>query len=296
MTPPQFLMTDPAAYEVRYEINPWMQPGAWSQDPLGGLRRARAASRALRDALEAQGAQVAMVPPAPGLPDLVFPANAAVVLDRTALLARFRHPERQGEEAPFRAAFEELRRQGVVDRIVDLPHGVFQEGAGDAIWDDQRQVFWAGWGPRSDRAARGAIAAVFGQRVVSLELATPQFYHLDTCFCPLSGGEVLYYPPAFTEEALTAIRRHVAPEKRIEAEAADAAAFSVNAVNIGRTVIMADPPEALRWRLESRGYQVTALDLSPFILSGGGAYCMTLRLDRASLAALVPEPMTEGAS
>jgi len=131
---------------------------------------------------------------------------------------------------------------------------------------------------------------------VSLELATPQFYHLDTCFCPLSGGEVLYYPPAFTEEALTAIRRHVAPENRIEAEAADAAAFSVNAVNIGRTVIMADPPEALRWRLESRGYRVTALDLSPFILSGGGAYCMTLRLDRTSLAALVPERMTEGAA
>jgi len=218
------------------------------------------------------------------------------VLDRTVLLARFRHPERQGEEAPFRAAFEEMRRRDVVDRVVDLPHGVFQEGAGDAIWDDQRQFFWAGWGPRSDRAARGAIAAVFGQRVVSLELATPQFYHLDTCFCPLSGGEVLYYPPAFTEEALTAIRRHVAPENRIEAEAADAAAFSVNAVHIGRTVIMADPPEALRWRLESRGYRVTALDLSPFILSGGGAYCMTLRLDRTSLAALVPERMTEGAA
>jgi len=296
MTRPQFLMTDPAAYEVRYEINPWMQPGAWSQDPLGGLRRARTASRALREALEAQGAQVAMMPPTPGLPDLVFPANAAIVLDRTVLLARFRHPERQGEEAPFRAAFEEMRRRDVVDRVVDLPHGVFQEGAGDAIWDDQRQFFWAGWGPRSDRAARGAIAAVFGQRVVSLELATPQFYHLDTCFCPLSGGEVLYYPPAFTEEALTAIRRHVAPENRIEAEAADAAAFSVNAVNIGRTVIMADPPEALRWRLESRGYRVTALDLSPFILSGGGAYCMTLRLDRTSLAALVPERMTEGAA
>ena len=285
MTRPQFLMTDPAAYEVRYEINPWMRPDAWSQDPQGGLRRAKAASVALREALEAEGAHVAMIPPAAGLPDLVFPANAAVVLDGKALLARFRHPERQGEEAPFRAAFQALQHHGVIDRIVELPAGLFQEGAGDAIWDAGRQHFWAGWGPRSDRAAGAVIAAVFGQRVVSLELATPQFYHLDTCFCPLSGGEVLYYPAAFTDEARATIRRHVAPEQRIEAEAADAAAFCVNAVNIGRTIVMARPPETLRRRLEARGYRVIGLDLSPFMLSGGAAYCMTLRLDRASAPA-----------
>jgi len=285
MTRPQFLMTDPAAYEVRYEINPWMRPDAWSQDPQGGLRRAKAASVALREALEAEGAHVAMIPPAAGLPDLVFPANAAVVLDGKALLARFRHPERQGEEAPFRAAFQALQHHGVIDRIVELPAGLFQEGAGDAIWDAGRQHFWAGWGPRSDRAAGAVIAAVFGQRVVSLELATPQFYHLDTCFCPLSGGEVLYYPAAFTDEARATIRRHVAPEQRIEAEAADAAAFCVNAVNIGRTIVMARPPETVRRRLEARGYRVIGLDLSPFMLSGGAAYCMTLRLDRASAPA-----------
>jgi N-dimethylarginine dimethylaminohydrolase len=34
--------------------------------------------------------------------------------------------------------------------------------------------------------------------------------------------------------------------------------------------------------LEERGYAVHGVDLSPFILSGGGAYCMTLRLDRQS--------------
>jgi N-dimethylarginine dimethylaminohydrolase len=285
MMRPQFLMTDPAAYEVGYEINPWMRPDAWRQDPQGGLRRAKAASQALRAAVEAEGGHVAMIPAVPGQPDLVFPANAAVVLDRKVLLARFRHPERQGEEAPFRAMFEALQRCGVVDRIVDLPAGLFQEGAGDAIWDAGRQHFWTGWGPRSDRAAGAVVAATFGQRVVSLKLATPQFYHLDTCFCPLSGGEVLYYPAAFDDASLAAIRRHVAPEQRIEAEAADAAAFCVNAVNIGHTIVMARPPETLRRRLEARGYRVVAVDLSPFMLSGGAAYCMTLRLDRTSAPA-----------
>jgi N-dimethylarginine dimethylaminohydrolase len=118
--------------------------------------------------------------------------------------------------------------------------------------------------------------------VTALELATSQFYHLDTCFCPLSGGEVLFYPPAFTPEALAKIHAHVAPEQRLEASEEDAAAFCVNAVNIGRAVVMARAPAHVRAMLEGRGYAVHDVNLDPFILSGGGAYCMTLRLDRGS--------------
>jgi N-dimethylarginine dimethylaminohydrolase len=118
--------------------------------------------------------------------------------------------------------------------------------------------------------------------VVGLELATERFYHLDTCFCPLSGGRLLYYPAAFTPQALAAIRAHVRPEDRIEASDQDAAAFCVNAVNIGRHIVMAKAPVALRKRLNALGYTVAQVDLAPFILSGGGAYCMTLRLDRES--------------
>jgi N-dimethylarginine dimethylaminohydrolase len=286
---PHFLMTDPAGFDVCYQINPWMRPEAWAVDRAVRRAEARAASDALRRALEAEGARVDMLPAEPGQPDLVFPANAAVVLDGTVLPARFRHPERQGEEAHFRRAFEDLRRRGVIDRIADLPEGQFHEGAGDAIWDQTRGHFWCGYGPRSDRGAIETIAKVFLRPVVPLELATPEYYHLDTCFCPLSGGEVLYYPPAFTPEGQKAIRAHVAPDLRIEATHEDAAAFCVNAVNIGRTIVMARPPERLRRRLEARGYRVVGVDLSPFMLSGGAAYCMTLRLDRASAPARTPE-------
>ena len=38
-------------------------------------------------------------------------------------------------------------------------------------------------------------------------------------------------------------------------------------------------------RLAERGYCVSEVDLLPFIMSGGGAYCMTLRLDRRSVEA-----------
>src|SRR6185437_8725083 len=112
--------------------------------------------------------------------------------------SRSRFSERQGEEPVFRAAFEQLKRDGLVTEIHDLPDGVFQEGAGDCIWDADRNFFWVGYGQRSTETSIAAIECVFGEKTVALELASPRFYHLDTCFCPLAGGHVLYYPPAFT--------------------------------------------------------------------------------------------------
>ena len=66
--------------------------------------RARAGWEALKAALEHAGADVRVMAGVAGLPDLVFPANAAVVLDGRALVARFRHPERAGEEPHSSAA------------------------------------------------------------------------------------------------------------------------------------------------------------------------------------------------
>jgi N-dimethylarginine dimethylaminohydrolase len=275
----RFLMTDPRHFNVSYQINPWMQPDCWDAASADAAARG---SSALRQAIVAAGGAVETVPAVEGLPDLVFPANAAVVLDGCVLLARFRHPERQGEERIFRAAFQALQRRGLVRDILDLPLGVLQEGAGDCIWDGDRGFFWVGYGQRSTASSQKVIEQVFGQKTVALELASARFYHLDTCFCPLTGGKLLYYPPAFTPAALTAIHAHVAPDDRIAATDEEAAAFCVNAVNIGTRVIMAKAPQSLKQKLAAHGYQIEEVELAPFILSGGGAYCMTLRLDRSS--------------
>ncbi len=273
-------MTDPSFYDVAYEINPWMRPGDWSANPAVNREAAKRASAALRIALEDSGANVTMIPAEAGVPDLVFPANAAVMLDRKVLLARFRHAERSGEEPHFARAFERLKEQGVATQVEQID--VVHEGAGDCIWDTSRQLFWVGSGPRSSPKAGERIAAYFHRQVVELPLATERFYHLDTCFCPLSGGEILYYPPALTTEARGRLRDLVPPHLLIEATAEDAAAFCVNAVSLGDTIIMAEPPLGLRRRLNAPGYKVLGVDLAPFILSGGGAFCMTLRIDLTS--------------
>jgi len=200
------------------------------------------------------------------------------------VVARFRHPERAGEEPHYRAALEALRDRGLLDEVVQI-EGCYQEGAGDCIWDANRRLFWAASGPRSTPESVDVLADCFGQTMVHLHLATEQYYHLDTCFCLLSGGEILYYPPALTKAALAALHAHTTADQRIEASAEDAEAFCVNAVSVGRKLIMASPPAALEDRLTERGYDVVSVKLEPFMLSGGGAFCMTLRLDLTSAPA-----------
>jgi len=279
------LLTDPAHFGVTYAINPWMQPRAWVQDPVGHLAAARRSFQSLVSALATAGARLEVMHGVAGLPDMVFPANAAVVLDRHALLARFRHPERRGEEQHFQKYFHALMERGLLDEVEQFPASCFQEGAGDCIWDATRGRFWAGYGQRSTRQAVFEISAFFGRETIALELVSPRFYHLDVCFCPLSGGEIFYYPPAFSTASLALIRDIVPPEDLIEATDEDAACFNVNAVNIGDCLVMAKASPGLVARLAERGYRVTEVDLLPFIMSGGGAYCMTLRLDHQTAEA-----------
>ena len=278
-TKPTFVVVDPTHFDVSYAINPWMRPEDWKADPERFRQASRLASANLVAALETAGARVEILPGVAGVPDLVFPANAAVVFEGKAVLGRFRHPERRAEEAINLAAFEGLKSRGLLREVVQLPTGVFHEGAGDFMWDASRGLFWSGYGQRSDLAGASAIAAAFGRPVVPLELTTGRFYHLDTCFCPLTGGEILYYPSAFTAEALDALRAIVPPDALIEASDDDAASLCVNAVCIGRTVVMSQATDRLRQNLTRRGYRVLEVDLAPFILSGGAAYCMSLRLD-----------------
>src|SRR5690606_36591688 len=108
-------------------------------------------------------------------------------------------------------ALDALVRRGVLSELVELPAGVIQEGAGDAIWDPARGLFWCGYGPRSSAESPLAVARAFGVEALPLELTTPAYYHLDTCLCVLADGDVLYHPPAFTDEALALIRHRVRP-------------------------------------------------------------------------------------
>ena len=279
---PRYLMCPPRHFAVTYSINPWMDPKAWAAGGSALPEKAQAQWAGLRRALAAAGAAIETLEPAPGLPDLVFTANAAVVLDRKVMLARFRHGERNNEEPLFAAAFAALKARGLIDSIATLPDGVMLEGAGDCIFDAQRRLFWMGCGFRSDAAAAPVIERHFGLRCVSLPLADPSFYHLDTALCVLPCGTVIYYPPAFAPGARAEIEARVAPEQRIALGRADATRFAANAVCVDRTIVLSSASAGLRRTLEKRGYAVLETPLDAFWKSGGSACCLTLRLDYQS--------------
>jgi N-dimethylarginine dimethylaminohydrolase len=286
----RILMCRPDHFGVSYSINPWMNPADWAGAAQALGQRAKREWRDLHRTLKALGASVHLVPPEAGLPDLVFTANAAVVMDRVALLARFRHPERQGEEAHFERAFAKLVAARVIDEVRHLPAGLRLEGAGDCVWDRTRGVFWMGHGQRSDAAAREAVEACFGVETVALELVDPRFYHMDTALCPLSGGELLYVPSAFTAAGLAEIEARVEPRLRIALGGDDAALFAANAVCLGDDIVLSRCGDGLRRRLEERGYRLHLTPLGAFALSGGSAFCLTLRLDNRS------QPVASGAA
>jgi len=280
---PVLLMSAPDHFTVSYAINPWMHPNEWHAHAARFKAEAQEGWLRLAGTYRALGARVEVMQAVDGLPDLVFTANSAVVLDGTALLARFRFPERQGEEAVNLAFFEDLKRRGLIERIATPADGIFFEGAGDAIWDASRQMFWAGYGPRSTADAPALLELVYGKKAVALELIDPRFYHLDTCFSVLPGGEILYYPAAFTEQGRAQIRGLTAPVQMIEAEEADATTLAVNCCSVGNAdIVFGNCSEALEARLTARGYRVHRAPLGSFCKSGGSAFCLTLRLDARS--------------
>jgi N-dimethylarginine dimethylaminohydrolase len=285
----RFLMCRPDHFAVDYAINPWMNPQSWASESKILVDASRQEWAALHRALAGIGAAIELVPPVADLPDLVFTANAAVVLDRKAVLSRFRYPERRGEEEPFERGFRALARRGLIDAVEKLPGDLVLEGAGDCVWDRTRNVFWMGYGPRSDRDAAGPIKDVFGVDTVALELADPRFYHLDTALCPLSRGEVMFVPAAFTPEGLSRINERVAPSQRIAVPMEDACRLATNAVCVGDAIVMSNCGEHLRLQLAERGYSVMTTPLQSFLRSGGAAFCLTLRLDWRSAVGAVED-------
>ena len=270
-TPHVFLMCPPEFFDVSYIINPWMHGNVRKIDNALAKQQWRALYDILTD-----HATVRLVHPEPGSPDMVFTANAGLVKGKRFLVSRFRYPERQYEEPYFADWF--------LDRGYDvslMPRHVPFEGAGDALFHRGARRLWLAYGHRSVLAAKEVVADHVGGEVVPLKLTDQRFYHLDTCFCPLDGGYVLYYPPAFDAASQATIERLVPGARRIAIGEEDALAFACNAVAMGTRIVVNRATTAFVDALGRRGFEVVQTPLSEFMKAGGSAKCLTLRLDEA---------------
>jgi N-dimethylarginine dimethylaminohydrolase len=262
-SPRSYLMCPPEFFAVDYAINPWMRPDL----PVDTARALRQWSE-LRAAYVSLGHSVSVIEPVPGLPDMVFAANGATVIDAAVLGVRFRYPQRAGEAAAYLSWF---RAHGYT-AVHEAVH--INEGEGDILVAGDTVL--AGYGFRSDEAAAGELAGVFGRKVVSLRLVDPRFYHLDTALCVLDGSTAMYYPAAFDDAGRAALATVFA--ELIEAKDEDAEVLGLNAVSDGRHLVLARQAASLARSLAARGFTPVPVDMSELLKAGGGAKCCTLEL------------------
>lgn len=264
----RYLMCPPQHYEVNYIINPWME---------GNIHRSS------RELAEVQWrclyyeltrfTDIELVAPQQGSPDMVFTANAGLERFGVVVLSRFYHKERRAEEQHFNQWFREAGYS-----VIELPMGISFEGEGDALFSGEGTHLWAGYGQRTARESHLFLAKAWNIEVISLRLTDPRFYHLDTCFAPLSGDCVMYYPGAFDVASVASIEEYYPLEKRIVVGEEDAIRFACNAINVDRTIILNNVSRELMEQLESAGFHVVQVDLAEFLKAGGAAKCLVMNL------------------
>ena len=264
----KILMCPPDFFTVDYVINPWMAGNEGSMS----LDLAKRQWETLRDKLAAH-AEIITMEAQPELPDMVFTANAGVVYGNKAIASHFMPMERRPEEAHFKQWF---RDNGF--ELLDLDEKIGFEGAGDCLHDRRGPWLWTGHGFRTEIEAHEKIRDFFDVDLVSIRLTDERFYHIDTCFCPLTDGFLMYHPPAFDYESRMAIESRIPPHKRIIVDTADAGNFACNAVNIGDQVFLNKASDPLKARLMLAGFKVHEIELTEFLKAGGSAKCLTLKL------------------
>lgn len=278
----QIIMVPPDQFDVRYNINPWMT------NQSGTVNKPLAAQQWLnvRAALVQAGADVIVMPSPPSNgPDAVFAANAGLAINGTFIPSKFKHAERQVEEPYF---YEYFKNHGFDMRGIDpenppneLMKGPLSfEGAGDALYSSDRKILWMGYGHRTSGNFKFALDYLLEDEnaiVRPLKLIDSRWYHLDTCFCPLDTGELLWYPEAFDDQSRSVIELWY-DKRNIKVSESDALRFACNSVSVGRNIVMPLQSDELFFELGDRGYNVISVDMSQYLKSGGACKCLTLEL------------------
>lgn len=258
------LMCAPTHFDIEYEINPWMHTDNQVVAKLAAVQW----QKLYKSYAETLGWDVQLITPVKGLPDMVFTANGALVIDGKVALPRFRYPQRQPESEYFRRWFEAA---GYTDIL--MPEHDF-EGEGDAlVWND---IILAGCGFRSDQASHAELADFFGKKVIDIRLVDARFYHLDTCLSVVSNDTIALWPKAFSEDSLKKI--HELVPNVIEASDDDALVYGLNAMSDGKNIVVPEGANNLMIKYRARGMTVYPTPISEFQKSGGGVKCLTLEL------------------
>lgn len=257
-----FLLCEPRHYSIEYSINPWMKV-----ENKSNKEKAINQWNNLKNKIIELGAEVKLIEPKIGLPDMVFTANAGLILKnkKDFVASHFTHIERLGEEIWFKNWFSQ-------NGFNVIEPDLFFEGAGDALYLGENLI--GGYGFRTN------VNFYCGITNYTVKLIDPYFYHLDTCFCPLDDMDYLIYTKAFDENSLNVIRS--ISNRQISVPEEEAKLFACNSVKIGKNVILPDGCPKTMEMLKENGYLPHPLEMSEFIKSGGACKCLTLNISETT--------------
>ncbi|MEU6202903.1 dimethylargininase [Micromonospora musae] len=261
-----YLMCSPEHFAVEYAINPWMDVTAPVDPELAVKQWDR-----LRETLVQLGHEVHLLTPERGLPDMVYAANGAFVVDGVVYGARFKHEQRAAEAAAHRAFYESQGWRFIAPSETN-------EGEGDFAYVPEAHggLVLAGHGFRTELPAHAEAQEALGRPVISLRLVDPRFYHLDVALAAIDDGNVVYFPGAFSA-ASQKVLAQLFPDAVI-ADDADVMAFGLNLVSDGLNVVLNSEATGLAEKLKAAGYHPVQVELAELKKGGGSVKCCIAEL------------------
>ncbi|WP_370461687.1 dimethylargininase [Micromonospora sp. WP24] len=261
-----YLMCSPEHFAVEYAINPWMDVTAPVDPELAVKQWDR-----LRETLLQLGHEVHLLTPERGLPDMVYAANGAFVVDGVVYGAQFKHEQRAAEAAAHRAFYESQGWRFIAPSETN-------EGEGDFAYVPEAHggLVLAGHGFRTELPAHAEAQEALGRPVISLRLIDPRFYHLDVALAAIDDGNVVYFPGAFSA-ASQKVLAQLFPDAVI-ADDADVMAFGLNLVSDGLNVVLNSEATGLAEKLTAAGYHPVPVELAELKKGGGSVKCCIAEL------------------
>jgi len=282
--PSKILMCTPTYFEVLDIKNIYMQKQLGSVNAADALHQ-WANLNTIYEQLKNQQylEEVLVIDGEKGCEDMVFAANQSFpwlneVGEKVVVMSKMYHDSRAKEVPFFEKFYSDLGY-----RIEHLQHTDFFEGMGDTIPHPCHRLLYGGYGHRSSMEAYTELSQLLHVPIIALELIDERFYHLDTCFLPVSKDTVMICAEAFTEEGLNAIKKLFNKVILIPIEEASQF-FALNAHIIQSSdtheavAIIQAGAEKTASLLSSIGVRVIFTDTSEYMKSGGSVFCMKMMI------------------
>lgn len=267
---PCFLVSTPDRFDAHHLLNPWMR---WHE--AIDHRRALRQWDGLIAAIGQAGGKVVVMPPAGRSGALTFTRDVAAITEDGSVIV-LRNLGQRGNLEP-RVVGSWLRKHGYA--VGSLPEGDRLDG-GNVLPCSQGWLLGIPPGTTADAARRLAVRLGKG-RSVCIPLADPRFGHLDMAVADLAGRGWLVYRDGLADPSLEGPAWDVVLGGRpvIDVDAEQASLLAANVLVVGRAVIGGGLTVSLCKEIERLGLEAVPLPLDEFAKAGGGAHCLTLRLD-----------------